>query len=44
MARGLHDKFGVGSQGCNDGVLFLLSIEDRQMYISYGDTTKKFFP
>ena len=29
MARGLHDKFGVGNYGCNDGLVFLLSIDDR---------------
>ncbi len=29
MARGLHDRFGVGKKGCNDGVLFLLAVDDR---------------
>ena len=29
MARGLHDRFGVGKEGCDDGVLFLLSFKDR---------------
>lgn len=39
MAEGLHNRFGIGNYECNDGVLFLLSIEDRQMYISYGTGT-----
>ena len=29
MARGLFDRFGVGKAGCNDGLLFLLSVDDR---------------
>ena len=44
MARGLHDRFGVGKKGCNDGLVFLLAVDDRQMYISYGDATKSYFP
>ena len=44
MARGLHDKYGVGSGSCNDGVLFLLATLDREMYISYGDAAKEKFP
>lgn len=41
MAERLHSKWGVGHQGCDDGVLFLLSTEDRKMYISTGKTAMK---
>jgi uncharacterized protein len=40
MTKGLHDRFGIGKRGCNDGVLFLLSIRDREMQISYGKATE----
>ncbi len=36
MAKGLHDAWGVGDEQCNNGVLMLLSVGDRQMYISTG--------
>jgi len=26
---GLFDRIGLGKAGCNDGVLFLLSVKDR---------------
>lgn len=29
MALGLHDRFGVGKAGCNDGVLLLFAIKNR---------------
>jgi uncharacterized membrane protein YgcG len=38
FARRLHDNWGVGSSACNNGVLLLLSLRDRQMFISTGDT------
>jgi len=28
MAKGLHDRFGVGDKYCNDGLLFLLAVDD----------------
>ncbi len=31
FARELHNKWGVGDGSCSDGVLMLLSIEDRQV-------------
>lgn len=31
FARSLHDAWGVGDAACNNGVLLLLSIEDRQV-------------
>uniref|UniRef100_A0A7S2ZJ90 RING-type domain-containing protein n=2 Tax=Rhodosorus marinus TaxID=101924 RepID=A0A7S2ZJ90_9RHOD len=36
LARAILDKWGVGSQACNNGVLFLVSFEDRYMYIATG--------
>lgn len=41
FARHLHSKWGVGSAGCDDGVLLLLSVKDRQIYVSTGRTAKK---
>ena len=31
FAQDLHNKWGVGDGDCSDGVLMLLSIEDRQV-------------
>ncbi|KAG2491015.1 hypothetical protein HYH03_010687 [Edaphochlamys debaryana] len=36
FAKALHDRWGVGDPACNNGVLMLLSLEDRQLYISTG--------
>jgi uncharacterized membrane protein YgcG len=36
FATALHDQWGVGDVACNNGVLFLLSRDDRQVYISTG--------
>lgn len=30
FAKQLHDSWGVGRKACNDGVLLLLSVKDRQ--------------
>ncbi|KNC84978.1 hypothetical protein SARC_02833 [Sphaeroforma arctica JP610] len=37
MARGLHDKWGVGHHNCHDGVLVMVSVSQRQVYISTGE-------
>ncbi|CAG9463992.1 unnamed protein product [Pedinophyceae sp. YPF-701] len=42
FARALHDNWGVGDRKCNDGILILLSIFDRQIYISTGKGAKGF--
>lgn len=39
FAKSLQDSWGVGHAACNDGVLFLLSVDDRQMYVSAGAGT-----
>lgn len=40
FARSLHNSWGVGhGPSCNDGALFLLSIQDRQMFVSTGDVS-----
>lgn len=39
-ARRLHDAWGVGHKHCNDGVVILLAISDRQVYISTGAGVK----
>lgn len=36
FARHLHNKWGVGHIGCDDGALLLISTQDRQIYISTG--------
>ncbi|KAL6754945.1 hypothetical protein V8C86DRAFT_2688347 [Haematococcus lacustris] len=36
FAASLHDTWGVGDPACQNGVLVLLSVEDRQLYISTG--------
>lgn len=36
FATTLHTKWGIGNPACNNGILFLLSIGDRQIYISTG--------
>ena len=44
MAIGLHNRFGVGVAGCNDGLVFLLAANDREMYISHGKAAEDLFP
>jgi uncharacterized membrane protein YgcG len=44
FARGLHDRWGVGSAEKNNGILVFLSIADRAVYISTGDGMKEKFP
>ena len=36
FAKALHAAWGVGDAACDNGVLFLLSVDDRQVYISTG--------
>ena len=36
FAKHLHDRWGVGNAGCDDGAVLLLSITDRQIYVSTG--------
>ena len=36
FAKHLHDSWGVGHAGCDDGVMLLISILDRQLYVSTG--------
>ncbi len=31
FAKHLHDTWGVGDAACNNGVLFLLAIQERQV-------------
>eukprot|EP00892_Ulva_mutabilis_P011785 jgi/Ulvmu1/897/UM101_0005.1 len=37
FAAGLHDRFGVGSKACGSGAVIVISVKDRQVYISTGD-------
>lgn len=39
FARSLHNTWGVGHGSCNDGALFFLSLDDRQMFVSTGDVS-----
>jgi uncharacterized membrane protein YgcG len=41
FAQDLHNTWGVGNAGCNDGILFFLSKKDRKMYMSLGKTAKE---
>jgi uncharacterized membrane protein YgcG len=41
FARHLHNEWGVGSSGCDDGAVLLLSVDDRQIFISTGRTAKE---
>ena len=36
IAKALHAKWGVGLAACDNGVLLLLAVDDRQVYISTG--------
>lgn len=39
FAKALHKNWGVGRQACQNGVLLLLSLDNRQIFISTGDGT-----
>lgn len=41
FAKELHDSWGVGDAECNNGVVLLVSLQDRRMYISAGKGTTK---
>jgi len=41
FAKELHAKWGVGLVECDNGVLLLLSVDDRQVYISTGKGSQK---
>ena len=41
FAKHLHDRWGVGNAGCDDGAVLLLSITDRQIYVSTGRGAKE---
>ena len=41
FAKHLHDRWGVGNEGCDDGAVLLLSITDRRVYVSTGGRAKK---
>lgn len=36
FAKALHAAWGVGEAACENGVVLLVSVEDRQVYISTG--------
>ena len=40
-ARRLHDEWGVGHAACGDGILLLLALDDRQVYVSTGAGVKR---
>ena len=40
FAKAIHERWGVGDAACNNGVLLLLSVGDRQVYISTGKGEK----
>ena len=42
FTKHLHDSWGVGHAGCDDGTMLLLSILDRQVYVSTGKKAMKF--
>ncbi|GIL52991.1 hypothetical protein Vafri_8709 [Volvox africanus] len=39
FAKSLHDRWGVGDAHCNNGVVLLISINDRQIFVSVGSGT-----
>lgn len=41
FAQSLHDAWGVGFAECNNGVLMLLAVDDRQVYISTGEGAQR---
>lgn len=44
FAHAVHAAWGVGSAACNNGVLFLLALDQRQVYISTGAGATKALP
>jgi uncharacterized membrane protein len=44
FAKDLHARWGVGDAACNNGVLLLLAIDDRQVYVSTGTGSMKALP
>lgn len=44
FAKQLHDSWGVGHAECHNGVLLLVSVSDRQIYISTGAGAKHALP
>jgi uncharacterized protein len=44
FAKGLHAQWGVGSRDKNDGILLVLAVDDRQVYISTGRGAKDQLP
>lgn len=44
FARSVHDTWGVGNPACQNGVLLLMAIGDRQVYISTGRGVKAVVP
>lgn len=44
IAKALHAKWGVGAAACDNGVLLLLAVDDRQVYISTGQGAQKSLP
>lgn len=41
-AKSLHDSWGVGDAACNNGILLLIALDDRRLYISTGAAAKYF--
>jgi len=41
FARHLHDKWGVGYSGCDNGILLLVAVENREVYISTGQGARE---
>ncbi|GIL83335.1 hypothetical protein Vretimale_11310 [Volvox reticuliferus] len=39
FAKSLHNRWGVGDAHCNNGVVLLISINDRQIFVSAGSGT-----
>lgn len=35
FAKTLHDRWGVGDRACNNGVLLLLAVQDRQVTVTH---------
>lgn len=41
FAKTLHARWGVGNSACDNGVLVLLSTDDRQVYVSTGSQSQR---
>ena len=44
FAKVLHARWGVGQAACDNGVLLLVSVDDRQIYISTGVKASEYLP